>query len=83
VVTGAPLTDEERAQLKAREIARLRQQAAEFERSEEIHRYRERGQVQMTAPSKRDYYNDAMRVRTCSIPAAVPWRCVSVCDAPS
>jgi hypothetical protein len=54
------LTAEDRAALKARAIERLRRQAAEFERSEEIHRYREKGQVQMTSPQQRESLNEAL-----------------------
>ena len=54
------LTAEDRAALKARTIERLRQQAAEFERSEEIHHYREKGQVQMTFPAQREWLNEAL-----------------------
>jgi hypothetical protein len=55
------LTDERRAELNARAIERLRRQAAEFERSEEIHRYGEKGQVQMTSPQQREWFNEALR----------------------
>lgn len=51
------LTDEQRAEIKARAIERLRIQKADLERSHHIHRYEERGQSMLTPPSALDSYN--------------------------
>jgi len=55
------LTSEERADLKARAIARLQSQAAELERRHQGHQYKERGERFMTGPEARESFNDALR----------------------
>lgn len=55
------LTDEQRAELKARAIERLRTQEAQLERSEQLHRYEERGENMLKPPHMLDSYNRDVR----------------------
>jgi hypothetical protein len=55
------LSVEERAALKARAIASLRQQEADLEKSHAIHRYQERGLNMLTSPKQLDWYNRDVR----------------------
>jgi hypothetical protein len=55
------LTDEQRTALKARAIERLRLQESELERSEQIGRYRERGEIMLKPPDSLDSYNRDVR----------------------
>jgi hypothetical protein len=55
------VTAEERAALKDRAIKRLRDMKAELERTDQIHRFRERGMTWHDLPSRHESMNQALR----------------------
>jgi hypothetical protein len=55
------LTDQERVDLRASAIRRIRDIEADLDKSEEIRRYKERGHSHMVAPAQRAWFNEALR----------------------
>lgn len=55
------LTDDERTELKAGALKRLRDLEASLDRSEEIHQYEERGLSHMVPPSEYEAFNRYLR----------------------